>query len=604
MDWSKFTDAELEAIARNDFSSIPTDKLEYLVQQTEPDSIGRQLGLTGRAAAQSLMTLGGLGPMIADPFQRMAGVQTSSEGVQQLLNAAGFPQPRTPTERVVQDVSSGLASTAGISRLAAQQAPKLASPVSRYVAQQFAENPQAQAAVTAAATAASGSARESGMSPAAQMGLGLAAGTMAPGGGSLPSTQRAMSAPREMVSPFSQSGREAIAGQVLNRLATDPTAARQSLIQNAESSIPNFQRTMAAAARDPGLAAAETPLRGLDAANQMGARLTANQQALLNEFRRISGRPGSIPYAETKRSAVTGPMREQAFENVQPAPVVGPIGTTQAILNDPNKQRRIVQQAMEEVQKLLMSKVDRNTGMADPRALYAVRKDIASMMAGKYGKDQADFRMARGELNDVMRSIDDAIEMGAPGYKDYMSKYAKISGGIDQMRLLQGIESKVTTGQPGLTGEPVLAASGMRRQLAQKQDELGMQLSGAAQNKLNNIMEEINRGQASTAPGIKPPGSDTFKNLSIGNLIGKVLSQNMADNKTLRTMTRPLDWLYKLPDEAIQQLLIDASLDPKLASQLMGKANMMTIDTVSKSLKTKAQRLGYGGAIGISQGAE
>jgi hypothetical protein len=75
----------------------------------------------------------------------------------------------------------------------------------------------------------------------------------------------------------------------------------------------------------------------------------------------------------------------------------------------------------------------------------------------------------------------------------------------------------------------------------------------------------------------------------------------MADNTTLRTMTRPLDWLYKLPDQQVQQLLVESMLDPQLAATLMSKANIMKVEPLAKSLRKKAEELGFGTAIGASQ---
>ncbi len=183
-----------------------------------------------------------------------------------------------------------------------------------------------------------------------------------------------------------------------------------------------------------------------------------------------------------------------------------------------------------------------------------------------------------------------------------MKARKKSSSAIDQMKIMQGIEAKVTTGQPNLmTGEPVLAAGALRRQLATKAEEIGAQLSPPAQRRLDNIIDEINRGQAATAPGVKAPGSNTFQNMSMGNLIGRVFSESMADNTTLRTMTRPLDFLYKLPDQQIQQLLVEAMLDPKLAAMMMGKANIMKVEPMAQSLRKKAEQLGFGAAIGAQE---
>jgi hypothetical protein len=581
----------------------------------EPDTMARQAGLSVRPMAQAALTAGGMLPMAVDPlvnlFNLAAGtsVPTMTQAVGQTLNRAGFPQPRTAQERIVQDVSQAGYGVGGLANLAARAAPMVTSAAGQGIAQMLATNPRAQSSAALASTAAGGLLREGEFSPGAQLAGALGAGMLAPGGPTLSTTQRALAAPAGLVKPFTQQGREVIAGNVLRNVATDPERAIQNL-QQAQSTVPGLRITTAAAARDPGLAGLETPLRSavFDPSNQFGARLSANQQTLMDAFRRLAGRPGdaatpgSIPYAEAKRSSITAPMRESAFANAQPVSVEPIAAAIQGITSNPATQRQTVDQAMQYVSSLLAKRVDPETGTINPMALYSVRKDITDAMAGKLSGDLANLRLARGQLADLLPVIDSTIEAGAPGYQRYMQQFAKSSSAIDQMRLLQGIESKVTTGQPNImTGEPVLAASALRRQLAAKSEEIGAQLSPAAQRRLDNIINEINRGQAATAPGVKAPGSNTFQNMSMGNLIGRVFSESMADNTTLRTMTRPLDWLYKLPDQQVQQLLVEAMLDPQLAAQMMSKASIMKVEPLAQSLRKKAEQLGYGAVIGASQ---
>ena len=575
-----------------------------------PDTLSRQAGLAVRPMAQAVMTGGGMLPLAVDPlvnlFNLAAGtnVPTMTQATQTTLNRMGFPQPRTAQERVVQDVAGAGYGVGGLANLAARAAPIVTSPTAQGVTQMLATNPLAQSSAALASSAAGGALREGEFSPGVQLVGAMGAGMIAPGGQSLPLTQRALAAPGALVKPFTQQGREVIVGNVLRNVATNPEQAIANL-QQAQSTVPGVRLTTAAGARDPGLAAAETPIRALDQSGAFPSVLSANQQALLNAFRGISGRPGSIPAAEAKRSSITAPMRESAFANAQPVSVEPIAAAIQGITNNPATQRQTVDQAMKYVADLLAKRVDPETGTINPMALYSVRKDITDAMAGKLSGDLANLRLARGQLNDLLPVIDATIEAGAPGFNRYMQQFAKSSSAIDQMRLLQGIESRVTTGQPNLmTGEPVLAASALRRQLAAKSEEIGAQLSPAAQRRLDNIINEINRGQAATAPGVKAPGSNTFQNMSMGNLIGRVFSESMADNTTLRTMTRPLDWLYKLPDQQVQQLLVEAMLDPQLASQMMSKANMMKVEPLAKSLRDKAAQMGFGTTIGASQAGQ
>ena len=602
------TDEQIAAFV----NSTPPAQLQQIAASQAPapaPSMGRTAGLAVRPMAQAALTAGGLLPLAVDPLVNLYNMATGSsaptmtQAVGQTLTRAGFPEPATAQERVVQDVAGAGYGVGGLANLAARAAPMVTSPVAQGFTQMLATNPRAQSSAALAATAAGGALREGEFSPGVQLAGALGAGMIAPGGPTLSSTQRALAAPSALIQPLSAEGRQIIAGNVLRSVATNPERAITNL-QSAQSTVPGVRVTTAAAARDPGLAGAETTLRSalFDPTNQFGSVLSSNQQALLDSFRRLSGRPGSVERAEAKRTSVTAPLRESAFANAQPVSAAPIAAAIEGITSNPATQRQTVDQAMKYVTDLLAKRVDPETGTINPMALYSVRKDITDAMAGKLSGDLANLRLARGQLADLLPVIDSTIEAGAPGFNRYMQQFAKSSSAIDQMRLLQGIESKVISGQPNLmTDEPVLAASALRRQVAAKSEELGTQLSPAAQRRLDNIINEINRGQAATAPGVRAPGSNTFQNLTMGNLIGRVFSESLADNTTLRTMTRPLDFLYKLPNQQVQELLVQAMLDPKLAAQMMSKANMMKVEPMAKSLRRKAEELGFGAAIGAAQ---
>jgi len=600
-----------EQIAAFINSTAPTE-LKRIASTQAPDTLGRQIGLATRPMAQAALTAGGLLPMVVDPLVNLVNlaagtkIPTQTQAVEKTLTGIGFPTPRTPQERIIQDVITAGYGTGAVTRAASEMAPKLPGMASE-LAKFFAQSPQAQSAAALTASGAGGMLREGGASPGAQLGGAMLAGMVAPGGPKLTPTQKILEAPSALVKPFTQTGREVIVGNVLNRLATDPERAALNL-QQAQPLVPGVRVTTAAGARDPGLAAAETAIRALDQSGAFPSVLSANQQALLESFRRLGGRagdvttPGSIPYAEAKRTAITKPMREEAFAGVTVDPETFQRGINLVVNKAIDNVMASPVGVRQDVEVAMKFAADRIKRAKTPEELYEVRKDLAGAAQGKYNQENPSLRLAKGQLNEVIRSVDDVIDAAAPGFKNYMAQYEKSSSAIDQMRLLQGIESKVTTGQTNLmTNEPVLAAGALRRQVATKAEEIGAQLSPAAQRRLDNIIDEINRGQAATAPGVKAPGSNTFQNMSMGNLIGRVFSESMADNTTLRTMTRPLDFLYKLPDQQIQQLLVEAMLDPKLAATMMSKANVMKVEPLAKSLRKKAEELGFGTAIGAQE---
>jgi len=590
---------------------VPLDDLPSS-QTSMMDELRRQAGLSARPMAQAVMSAGGVLPLVVDPavnfFNLAAGtnVPTMTQAMPRTLSAMGFPEPQTGQERVVQDIATAGYGVPAVANLAQRALPAVQSVQAQEFLKMLATNPRAQAAAATASTAAAGSLREGGAPPSMQMGGAMVAGMVSPGSGSgRVLLNRPVVAPAtSLVQPFTQEGRQVIIGNLLNRLSTDPARAQQNLA-NAVPLVPGVRPTTAATAFDPGLASAETAIRALDQSGAFATQLSANQQALLDAYRRISGQPGSIATAEAKRAARTDPMREQAFAGVTVDPATFQSGVNLVvnkaidnIMASPVGVRMDVESAMKWA-------TDRVARAKTPMELYEIRKDLAGAVQGKYNQENPSLRLAAGQLKDVIKAVDDVIDASAPGFKTYMDKYSKMSGPIDQMKMLQEIERRVTTGQPNLmTGEPVLAAGGLRRQLATKAEELDLKLSIPAQTRLDNIIDEINRGMAATAPGVKAPGSDTFKNMSMGNLIGRVFSESLADNTTLRTMTRPLDFLYKLPDQQIQQLLVEAMLDPKMAAMMMSKANMMKVQPLATALRAKATQMGFGTAIGASQAGQ
>lgn len=586
-------------------------------QKAQPsltDELTRQAGLSVRPMAQSVLTAGGLLPLAVDPavnfFNLAAGTNlpTMTQAVPRTLSAMGLPEPQTAQERVAQDISTAGYGVGGAANLAREALPSVTSMTAQEFLKMLATNPRAQAAAATASSAAAGSLREGGAPPALQVTGAMLAGMASPGSG----TNRALlqrsvvEAPVAMVKPFTQAGRETIVGGLLNRLATNPERAQQNL-SRAKPLVPGVQPTTASRAFDPGLAGAETTLRSaaFDPSNQFGARLSANQQALLDGFRKLSGKSGSVKAAELKRTEVTQPLRDESFGGAMVDPQTFQTGVTLVVNQAISNVMKSPVGVRMDVEKAMKFATERVALAKSPMELYEIRKDLAAAAIGKYDKENPSLRLAGGQLKDVIKSVDDVIEASAPGFRKYMDKFSKMSGPIDQMKMLQAIESKVTTGQPNIiTEQPVLSAGSLRKELANKAEELDLKLSVPAQTRLDNIITEINRGMAATGPGVRAPGSNTFQNLSMGNLIGRVFSESLADNTTLRTMTRPLDWLYRLPDQQVQELLVQAMLDPKMAAMMMAKANITKVEPLAKSLREKANQLGFGTTIGATQAGQ
>ncbi len=136
--------------------------------------LARQVGLAGRAVVKgATLPLS----LVADPITEGINLLTGrqdvplSQAVETGLTAVGFPEPRGAVERVVQDV--GTAVTGAGATIRGAQALTGAAP---RLAGFLTEQPTTQAAAALGGAGAAGTAREAGLDPLVQAGLGLAGG--------------------------------------------------------------------------------------------------------------------------------------------------------------------------------------------------------------------------------------------------------------------------------------------------------------------------------------------------------------------------------------------------------------------------------------------
>jgi hypothetical protein len=237
----------------------------------------------------------------------------------------------------------------------------------------------------------------------------------------------------------------------------------------------------------------------------------------------------------------------------------------------------------------------------DPARMYEVRKDVAKAISGRLDKDDSRLSAAAGELSDVQRVIDTAIESAAPGYRDYMAQFAKNSRPINQMELLQKIRAKTLTGSKNpKTDDDVIGAANWTRQMRAEAEDIGSTLSPQQQTVLRKISQDIDDGVAPQNSG-RVPGSDTVKNMTIANLVGRLLGEQYSTNTTINSFSKSFSWLYKLPEDRVRELLVDAMLDPRMAADLMSRANIVRVGGFSERLRQRATDMGMAAAIGATE---
>jgi hypothetical protein len=581
------------------------DKTKRQLNLGSTDDLLRSMGLTARGAITGAAALPA---MMADVpvglINLAAGRQVykpQSEALGGVLSALGMPEAKTPSERMVTETAGalgGVAAPAAVARQVAQAAAPAISTKAQEFAKFFSENVPAQIAAATGGALAGGAARESDASPFMQM-MASIAGAVAPSGASslAPATARAV---REVVRPGTQAGREAIAGGVLRQLSREPESAIKAM-EGYQAPIGGYTPTAAQASRDFGLISAETPIRALDTTGKFATQIGEANQARLAILDRLAKDKAAVEAAMVKRDEVTSPLREAAFakstvspETFQSAVTLNVNKTIDDILASDAGARGTVKKTMNWAKEQL---ADGTT----PQRMYEVRKDLRSAAQGLLDKEGSQYSLAKGQLEQVIRAVDDTIDSAAPGYKDYLDKYSKSSKGIERLEAAQEFKGKVltTTPDPSRAGDYMISQPAFTRAIRAAEKDTNLSKTQLAV--LNKVAQDLDAGVLQRAG--KVPGSDTFKNLSTANVIGSFIGKQMFGEvpAAVNKVAAPLNWLYNGTDDQIRELLVDAMLDPKLASRLMSKASVVSIEPLSKELQRKAIASGYGAAFGLTE---
>lgn len=527
--------------------------------------------------------------------QDVPRLQSASGSAEDLLDRAGLPRPEGRQEKLVSDVGRIAAGTGatGMAGRATQALSK--SDIVRKVGELFATKPAAQIGAGLASTVAVDQAQNNLdiKDPYALAGIGLGAGMLSPqGAGAAAPVARGAKA---LVSPWSEQGRKAIAGGVLREVSQDADEAAARIGNGYPTYVPGSMPFTSEVARDAGVLGAEGPLfKALDSRNLRGARVSERNTARVNELDRIGRDPMAVLKAEAKRDAMTDPMRETALAQSDSMSADAFKAAAEPrlrqkiadLMSGPASKRQDVEGAL----NWARGRLDKAT---NARELYEVRKDLRDAAQGKkYSQELPSLKMAKGQLEQVIGEVDDVLEGMAPGYQKYLQRYSQMSKPIDQMNAVQKLAGRSEmTGIDPVTGNDMLSARALKTQanllLADRKSRLSKTQAAA----IDRIVKDVERSAGTSGGVARAPGSDTFKNLSMGSLVGRVIGEKTygASSTTLpKQVVQPLSWLYSLPDQKVADLLVEAMLDPVLYRDLVRTASAVRVEPFSRALKNKA----------------
>lgn len=583
-------------------------------------NLARPIGKAARMAVQGAV---GLPAMFANAaagasnFAFGTHIPDQHQNVSRLLTNLGLPEYEGAVERVLGGIGESLTGT-GVAVKGGEALARGGGEVARRVGDMLRTAPATQAQAAAGAGAGSGIAREMDAHPAVQVLAGVAGGVAAPLAAQLPGA--AWRGTKALLEPFSQRGQEKIAGGRINVAASNRNEAIANM-RTAEEIIPGSFPTTGEASRDLGLIGLQKTVtersKGMGEGMPFGDRAQAQNTARLNAIHRVAGDREQLAGMVQGRNARTAPMREGALSRTDPGPRAiqppdpdpvfewsmfppqvrqsadveintGPaLARIEEILASPIGARRVVQQALGQARTAI-------EGETNARRLYEVGKDINKTILTQLQKEGADVSVARGAMGEVRRSLYDSIDEAAPGFNNYLRRYEQDSVPINQTQTMQRITDDVYLAPTDTSGQPIVSQAKWSRQvkraLPRLQEEGDLSEDQIVQ--LVRIGDDLDRGALLNNPFAKSAGSDTVRNMTGANLVGAIAGGNVNLGPVASTLMRPLNFLYKIPNQQMERLLQEAMLDPGLAARLMANVTPKATAEIGAALRRKATAMG------------
>jgi hypothetical protein len=428
------------------------------------------------------------------------------------------------------------------------------------------------------------------------------------GAAAIPVASAGVTLGRAAMAPFTAGGREKIAGQALERFATDPNKIAQA---SSTSQIPGSVPTLAEVTDDVGLSQLQrTLLNNPDSAAPITERLRANNAARTSALQDIAGDASKREFFAADRAAATQPLYDQAF--------------SQQMHDTPWIKGQITQlQKRPAFQKAMNDAVDLAQNMG-----VKIDPENATQVA-HYAKmaldDQIDVAMRAGSKNQVRALVDtkqklvSLMESGrfAPGYKDARETYAAMSKPINQMEVGQRL---LDTMRPALAdfGADTRVNAASYAKALRDGDQTARKATGFSGAKLENIMDpqqmatlqaigkELGNSARAQELGMAK-GSPTTQGLVSQDILRQVLGptglpQSWAEAVLPQTLMRPAQFAYKPAEERVLNLLGQAALDPQMAKELLKKGRKTTaMDRLLQERLPFLSPVGGGGLLGLSQ---
>lgn len=402
-----------------------------------------------------------------------------------------------------------------------------------------------------------------------------------------------------VIDPFTTSGRERIAGDVLRRSVGSNLAPEVS-------AVPGVQRTLAEATGDVGAAQLERSLKAAspDAGRLLAERQIANNEAMIGAVGKIAGTPQEKAMNEAMRGYMATRYSDAMAKGIDPKAAADPI--VRAQMTDLMK-RPSIQAAMGEARKLAAEDGIQMTKAGSLEGLHYVKLALDDAISRASNPTTA---LGKNELSKLVQAKSDfmkTLESLSPTYKQAAEEFALFSRPINQnqvgeelLRRMQngtatavrdlGVDLPSTVASNNLTSATFGRALADTDALVSRATGMGLPiekvLSDSQMQTVKGVLADLSRRQFAENAG-RVPGSPTAQYMAGSNMLRSImgplgLPQGWADTVLGQTLGgRGLSALARPAETKLQETLAQALMDPAVATALLARQPGATARTLS-----------------------
>lgn len=412
------------------------------------------------------------------------------------------------------------------------------------------------------------------------------------------------------VAPFTKSGSQRVAGDVLRKFSDGSVDDVIKSAANPSQLVAGSRPTLAEVAQKPGISTLQQAVRGVSPQvnNALGQRATDNLVARTSALRGIAGTSDEMAqqkgirdlmsesfYAAADKAKIPITMQDRAISQIMERP------SLKAAWGDAERLAR--EAGIETVT---------SKGELTGNGLHFLKMSLDDQIgaANRAGKT-SEVRL----LSNTKEALQGWMEKNIPDYGKARTAYAEWSKPINEMEvgqvLLNKLQPALMEGSKTPTRETAStfanavkdAPRTIKNATGMGFENLDDVMKPSSVNVVNNIVKDLQR-KATSEDLAKTVGSNTAQNLAsqqlLRNILGPMgLPQSWAESVISQSMARPVQFAMKGAEGRIQDVLGQAMLDPNFAAQIMRGAAPSPMGLLGRVYTQSLPAVGAGGLLAM-----